>query len=744
MISHIKKFLKNRIAFKILIAIFLLGSFISISTTVAQLYFDSKNNLKEAKQSIGIIKKTSIEAISLSLYNFNISQLEVQLASLLNLPGIQYLRITDNIGFELSAGSFDQSWENIIKETVNIEYTDVSKQLINLGQLEIIAKPHNLYISIYETLPILMFTNFIKALIMGILIFVLVHFLITRHLRSIVNYASNVNMNKLDTPLYLERKPSLFIKKDELDQLIDALNNMRLRLKQDIEKQSKYETRLVRSEERLRQLVNATRDAVVVHENGIIIFANAQFYNMLGYEPEELKNINIITKVMIPESSEFSQKMVASQKLDHYEVTGLKKDSTTFAAEIHTKVMEFHGKDVRVASIRDISDYKKTQEEIAKLRNFLKSIIDSMPSFIAGVDIEGKITEWNNEAGKLTGYPAEEALGKPMKDMLPKMDIDINLLRKTVLAQNIEKIPKVTVFLDKEEHIFDITIYPLGHGFEGAAIRADDITEKIRMEEMLIQSEKMLSVGGLAAGMAHEINNPLAGVLQNLQVIENRLKRNLKKNNDAALECGITMDAMQNYMKKREIFTLMESISQSGKRAATIVRDMLSFARKSDSIFTKHDIIEIMASTLELAEKEYNLKKKFDFKKIKIIKNYDKIPSILCDKNKIKQVLLNVLKNGAQAMAEVSDTETQPGFALRIFQKKNMVRIEIQDNGPGIERKLQKKIFEPFFTTKPIGIGTGLGLSVSYFIICENHRGKMGVTSSKGNGATFYIELPIT
>jgi len=446
---------------------------------------------------------------------------------------------------------------------------------------------------------------------------------------------------------------------------------------------------------------------------------------------------------MTSQSAAYIQKMISSERLGNYEITARKKDKTLFPAEIHSTSMEFHGETVRVVSIRDVTEYKNTQEEIAKLRNFLKSIIDSMPSFIAGIDTEGKITAWNTKAEKLTGVTAENAMGKPLEKMLPDVDIKFDDLKKTVYARNIETFQKIRVMRDGKEYLFDITIYPLAQGFEGAAIRADDITEKIRMEELLIQSEKMLSVGGLAAGMAHEINNPLAGILQNLQVIENRFKTDMQKNLDTAADCGITMAAMQQYMEKREIFSLMDSISKSGKRAATIVRDMLSFARKSDSSFMEHDLKKIMDITVTLAEKEYDFKKKFDFKKIKIIREYDKIPRILCDSNKIQQVLLNLLKNGAQAMAERSGNGVAPCFILRVFRKDNMVRVEIEDNGPGMDKKTQKKIFEPFFTTKPVGIGTGLGLSVSYFIIIENHMGKMGVNSLPGKGATFYIELPI-
>ncbi|MCP3901123.1 MAG: PAS domain S-box protein, partial [Desulfobacteraceae bacterium] len=320
---------------------------------------------------------------------------------------------------------------------------------------------------------------------------------------------------------------------------------------------------------------------------------------------------------MIPESVIYINKMISSNFFGKYEVIAQKKDKTTFPAELQSAGMEFHGEKVRIVSIRDVSEYKKTQEEIAKLRNFLRSIIDSMPSFIAGVNTKGMVTAWNTEAEKLTGVLAKDAMEKPLETILSNIGIKIPNIKEAVSSGVIKKFQKVPVLKNGKEYFFDISIYPLAQGFEGAAIRADDITEKILLEEMLIQSEKMLSVGGLAAGMAHEINNPLAGVLQNLQVIEYRFKPDKEKNLEAAKDSGVSMTAMQKYLEKREIFSLMDSIFNSGSRAATIVRDMLSFARKSESSFIKNDLQIIMDTTIELAEKEYDLKKKFDFKAIK-------------------------------------------------------------------------------------------------------------------------------
>ena len=272
-----------------------------------------------------------------------------------------------------------------------------------------------------------------------------------------------------------------------------------------------------------------------------------------------------------------------------------------------------------------------------------------------------------------------------------------------------------------------------------------DISQRKKTQEMMIQSEKMLSVGGLAAGMAHEINNPLAGMMQSANVIANRLGRdmNIPANHEAARKAGTTMEAIQAFMEDRGILKMVESIRLSGVRAAKIVANMLSFARKSDAGVSSHILSSLMDKTLELAATDYDLKKKYDFKVIEIRKEYeDKLPIVPCEGAKIQQVLLNILINGAQAMQRAGIEK--PVFTLRTKMENagKTACIEIEDNGPGMDEATRKRVFEPFFTTKPVGEGTGLGLSVSYFIISENHGGEMTVTSSPGQGAKFTIRLP--
>jgi signal transduction histidine kinase len=264
----------------------------------------------------------------------------------------------------------------------------------------------------------------------------------------------------------------------------------------------------------------------------------------------------------------------------------------------------------------------------------------------------------------------------------------------------------------------------------------------------MVQSEKMLSVGGLAAGMAHEINNPLAGMIQTANIMKSRLgDLQIPANLRAADEIGIPMEHIKTFMEKRRILRMLEAISESGRRVAEIVDNMLSFARKSEATFSSHHPAQLMDKILDLAITDYDLKKQYDFKTIKIIKEYeDNLPMLPCEGAKIQQVLLNILRNGAQAMqAENSANNTAPRFNLRLSAETetNMLKIEIQDNGPGMDKATQARIFEPFFTTKPVGVGTGLGLSVSYFIITQIHGGTMDVKSTLGKGTTFIIRLPM-
>jgi PAS domain S-box-containing protein len=379
------------------------------------------------------------------------------------------------------------------------------------------------------------------------------------------------------------------------------------------------------------------------------------------------------------------------------------------------------------------------------LRDLLGNIIDSMPSVLSGVDENGRITLWNREAENATGIIAENARGQLLVKIFPRLAPEIKAALET---REIQKYLRIESPVSGKPYFSDVLVYPLiSDGSEGAVIRVDDVTERVRMEEVMIQTEKMMSVGGLAAGMAHEINNPLSIILHGVHNIIRRISPDLPKNIQTAQGCRITLGAVRSYMEQRDILKFLEGIEESGNRAADIVANMLQFSRRSESGMTSANLAELLDKTVGLAENDYDLKKKYDFRQIQIIREYNpSVPEVPCEAVRIQQVFLNILKNGAQAMAETSSQAPErkpPCFILRIIPETDTARIEIEDNGPGMSESVCRRIFEPFYTTKEVGVGTGLGLFVSYFIITENHNGTMSVESAPGRGAKFIIRLPI-
>ena len=375
-----------------------------------------------------------------------------------------------------------------------------------------------------------------------------------------------------------------------------------------------------------------------------------------------------------------------------------------------------------------------------------------MPSTLIGVDADGKVTQWNNEAQRATGIVAEAAAGQPLEEIFPRIAIEMERVRTAIRSRKGYSDSRRAHYEEGETHYEDVTVYPLiSNGVDGAVIRLDDVTERVRLEEMMVQSEKMLSVGGLAAGMAHEINNPLGGMMQTASVMRDRLTNlDLEANIRAAGESGTTMEAIAAFMERRENIEMLERICKSGSRAAEIIQNMLSFARKSDSTRAIHALSDLLDRSVDLAGADYDLKKKYDFRQIEITREYEEgLPGVPCESGKIQQVLLNILRNGAEAMQDARQEEgmehAAPRFTLRLAHEREsgMVRIEIEDNGPGMEENVRRRVFEPFFTTKPTDKGTGLGLSVSYFIITENHGGDMSVESAPGKGAKFIVRLPV-
>ncbi len=390
---------------------------------------------------------------------------------------------------------------------------------------------------------------------------------------------------------------------------------------------------------------------------------------------------------------------------------------------------------------------QRTQRDIRELdktRHLLNRIVNAMPSAVLAVDENARVTSWNEMAAVLSGTTSDVAIDSNVFEIFPLLESRRRRISDVISGASAFEEKKVLLEKDVLGRMFDLSVYPLEpRARGGAVIRLDDVTSQVAFEYMMVHSEKMLSVGGLAAGMAHEINNPLGGILQSIQVIDQRLNPELAKNSEAAAAAGTSMDSIRKYLADRGIFSTLANIDKSGKSAARIVASMLSFSRKGSGAKVLCNLPELLNEVIEIAGSDYNLKKKYDFRKINFVKEFDaNLPSVSCEPDKIQQVLLNILRNGAQAMMYNDNIDVPPTFRVKMFRRGNMVCIEIADNGPGMDRETCRRVFEPFFTTKEVGQGTGLGLSVSYFIITESHKGTLEVDSTLGQGTTFTIGIP--
>ncbi|MEB0038969.1 MULTISPECIES: ATP-binding protein [unclassified Pseudomonas] len=387
----------------------------------------------------------------------------------------------------------------------------------------------------------------------------------------------------------------------------------------------------------------------------------------------------------------------------------------------------------------------KIEKKLTGFQNYLNSIIDSMPSALIALDEQLYVTQWNQEASALSGTPLDEALNQPIFLAFPPMKAFLPKIKHTVERHIVTKIERVTWVKDDVAHHYALTFYPLtGGAGRGVVIRIDDITQRLSLEDMMVQSEKMLSVGGLAAGMAHEINNPLGAILHNVQNIRRRLSPDLPKNVEQAEQAGIKLESVNHYLLSREVPQLLDGIQQAGARAAKIVSHMLNFSRLSNRKMAPCDLPALIDQAVEIASNDFDLTIGFDFKGQAITRQFDpNLGPVPGTANELEQVLLNLLKNAAQAIHQRVD-DSEPGrIVLRTRLNPPWAEIQVEDNGIGMPENVRKRTFEPFFTTKEIGQGTGLGLSVSYFIITSNHKGQMEVHSTPGQGTCFTLRLPL-
>ncbi|HMA99342.1 MAG TPA: PAS domain S-box protein, partial [Spirochaetota bacterium] len=345
----------------------------------------------------------------------------------------------------------------------------------------------------------------------------------------------------------------------------------------DITKEYKTQQELSESEAKYRSIFEASFNGIaLLNLQGYIRDVNPAFCTIYGYSREELIGMHAARLIHKDYHSSFERFINEIKKRGFFigETVDIKKDGSFINVEIKGAYTVLQGTKYLVAVINNITSRRQTAKKLNKTQYYLNNIINSMPSMLIGVDKDLNITHWNQETVEKTGIKAEQALNKQLTGLMPRFKTKTDLIKQSIKAFRTEQFSHKEDDHKKGTIYQTITVYPLRKSpVKGAVIRIDDVTRNIKMQQALIHAEKMNSVGGLAAGMAHELNNPLAGMMQNAALIKNRLMTDLAGSIEAAREANTTLDNIRVFIKKRQIDKQLDMINEAGSRAACIIKN---------------------------------------------------------------------------------------------------------------------------------------------------------------------------
>jgi len=496
----------------------------------------------------------------------------------------------------------------------------------------------------------------------------------------------------------------------------------------DITERKKFEKELKQSEEKYRNLFERVQHGLFISsKEGKFLDCNQALLNKLGYpSKEEFLNIDIAKDLYVnPEDRKAFQRLVEEYGfVKDFEVEFKRKsgEKITVLLTAHAKRDE-KGRIIGYEGLNiDISERKRMERELKEANEFLMKLIESSVDGIIVTNMKGDILIFNKGAENILGYEAEEVVGKMSIRSIYPPGVAREVMEK-LRSPDYGGVGKLTSFpilhrrKDGEliEGDLSASIIYDEEGKEIASVGIfKDLRERLGIErelqktqQALLQSEKLAAMGRLTSQIAHELNNPIYGIMNTLELLKTEIPPE---------------------SKRRKILELALSETQ---RLAEMLRNMLSFSKPEEEKRRPVKMNELIGGILLVMEKqmrESNIKVETSFD--------DEIPEVMASTNQMRQVMLNILKNAKEAMPKGGT------LTVRTSKEDKHVLIHVQDTGVGIPEEIRDKIFEAFFTTKQKVKGVGLGLSVCYGII-KDHGGEIKVESEEGKGTTFTIRLSI-
>jgi PAS domain S-box-containing protein len=484
----------------------------------------------------------------------------------------------------------------------------------------------------------------------------------------------------------------------------------------DITERKRIESNLKRSEENFRRSLDDSPLGIrIMSKKGETIYANQAILDMFGYVSiKELRSIPIKERYTPESYVEYQlreEKRQCGGSLPYsYEVGIIRKNREIRHVQLFCKEVVWNGENQFQVLYQDITERRKMEDHIKHAAEEWRITFDSIPDLVSIIDRNFKLVRVNQAFANVLGLKPKDLIGSfCYETQLGRNDPCQNCYLQDVVRT---KVPRITEISEPDQRIFEVGVSPMfdKNGEVEFCIRvARDITQQKKMREQLMLSDRLASIGELAAGIAHELNNPLTSVVGFSQLI---------------LEGEISPEIKDD----------LTVVNNEAQRASKIVKNLLTFARKHSPVKQSGQINDCITEVLTLRAYEHKCQN------IKVISRLDaELPRAMFDYFQMQQVLINLIIN-----AEFFMVKAHNGGNLTITTEKadGIIRACVSDDGPGITQEDLKHLFSPFFTTKEVGKGTGLGLSICHGIISE-HGGKIFARSETGKGATFIIELPV-
>jgi two-component system NtrC family sensor kinase len=495
----------------------------------------------------------------------------------------------------------------------------------------------------------------------------------------------------------------------------------------DITQRRKAEEKMRESEEDYQRLFENIHCGIYVSsKEGRFLNANQALLEMLGYESkEEFLKIDIARDLYVrsKDRRKFQEIMERDRRVVDHEVEFKRKDGSVVSV-LHTSQARYdqQGNVIGYEGLNvDQTQRKQMEEELREARDFLNNFIKSSPNAIMAADMKGKIFIWNKGAEAILGYRAEEVIGKLNIVKIYPDGVAKEVMKKMRNSEyggpgRVHSYPIVYVRRDGEivEGTLSAAILYDAQGKEVASVGIFvDLRERLEMEhklrgtqEQLLHSERLAAMGRLTSQIAHELNNPLYGIMNTLELLKTEVPP-------------------ENKRRKILDMALSETV-----RLTELLRKMLSFSKPDEEEKQPVDINTILDEILLLMTKQ------LQEHSIRISSSYaDDLGKAYASKNQLRQVFLNMITNARDAMPDGG------ALTIKTMKEGDSIHIEISDTGVGIQEEDMDKIFDAFFTTKHSIKGVGLGLSVCYGFI-EEHGGDIKVSSKKGEGTTFTVIIP--